>query len=77
MARATMYQEPLERYLLTKINSTAPIKIDGVHIRRLNADQDDCNWDLAATQPPLPLDLAAELNRKVILPIRNAINLVD
>jgi len=77
MGRVTMYQEPLERYLVTKINNVAPTKIERVVVRRLDGGRDRCNWDVAATKPALPMEIAADVERDVILPIREAIDLAD
>ncbi|HVJ42461.1 MAG TPA: hypothetical protein VM639_13240 [Dongiaceae bacterium] len=77
MSRATMYQQPLERYLLSKMHGDLPCRIDDVRIRRLEAGEGGCNWDIAKIEPPLPAEWVAQLEREVIAPVRATINLAD
>lgn len=54
MFRTAMFREPLERYLASKILIDGRIKVDAVHIRRVDtSDPSGCNWDLDRVEPAL------------------------
>jgi len=75
MAKASMFREPLERYLLIKIGDQAPGLIHNVRVRRLSEPRHGCNWEIEAIEPSLPAEMAADLERKVIAPLRDSIDL--
>jgi hypothetical protein len=74
MARATMYQEPLETYLLNKIRDHSPLSIKRVKIKVLGIPELGCNWDIAIIEPSLPVDMIRVLERDVIAPLKAEIN---
>lgn len=75
MARATMFRDALERYLLGKANDFISQNIVAVRVARLTDTAAGCNWVLAAVEPPLSAVEAESLNDLVIIPARDAINL--
>lgn len=75
--RITMYKKPLERYLAGKINALHPRMIQYVHICRVPADEQGCNWEVVNTVPHPTPEIAIELDREVISPMRETINLAD
>lgn len=76
MTRKTMYRQPLEIYLLGKIREHAATDIYRVHVRSVQGDPRNCNWEIDRTDPPLPADMMQEL-KHVIAPVRETINLVE
>lgn len=77
MSRATMYRQPLERYLLNRINNHIPAFIAAIEIRRLDNAHGGCNWDIAVIEPRLPPETINDLNRQIIEPLRASINLAE
>lgn len=77
MARATMYREPLERYLLSKLPLEWPVRVKKIKVRRLDEAGETCNWVVERTEPVLSAELADLLNRDVIQPVRETINVAD
>jgi hypothetical protein len=77
MARATMFRDALEQYLLGKANDFISQNIVAVRVARLTDTAAGCNWVLAAVEPPLSVVEAESLNDLVIIPARDAINLED
>jgi hypothetical protein len=72
-----MYREPLERYLLHKINELYPHMLEGIHMGRIAADAHGCNWEVTETIPPATAKMAIEIDRNIIGPAREMINLVE
>jgi hypothetical protein len=77
MIKATMYREPLELYLFHKIKGELPGLIKKVRIRHLREPRGGCNWDIEIIEPSLPVETAAEINRRVVAPLRNSIDLAE
>jgi len=76
-SRVTMYKKPLERYLADKINELHPHMVKRIHICRVAADEHGCNWEIVDTIPPPTPEIAIALDREVISPVREMINLAD
>ncbi|HVI87284.1 MAG TPA: hypothetical protein VM659_03225 [Dongiaceae bacterium] len=74
-SRDSMYKKPLERYLCGKINEFHPRTVKSIHIRRVAADDDGCNWEIIETMPQMTPKVAIEVDHHVIAPARDAINL--
>jgi hypothetical protein len=77
MTRATMSQEPLELYLLSKANDFVSLDISAVHVTRLRDTDTGCNWVVGAIEPALDIDDMRKFNDLVVVPAREAINLAD
>ncbi|TXH38216.1 MAG: hypothetical protein E6Q98_05220 [Rhodospirillaceae bacterium] len=75
MEKITMYQEPLERYVYSKIMNVKPVNIRRLEIRRLSEAENGCNWVIAELDCDLPAHMMSYLQREVIAPLRNAIDL--
>jgi hypothetical protein len=76
MGRATMYQEPLEVYVLSKIRAAYPGAAETVRVRRIDGDGCGCSWEVEAIEPSLPIELATDIERLIILPLQETIDLV-
>jgi len=77
MARETMYRQPLELYLLGKISEHAAMDIKSVHVRPVQGDPRNCNWEVDWVDPPLTAEMMSDLNRLILAPVRETINLVE
>lgn len=77
MSRATMYREPLETYLLSKIQTYLPLVVKRVEVQRLAEPVYGCNWDLKVIEPSLPTDMIRIIDRNVVTPLKSTIELVD
>lgn len=61
MARAAMFEEPLERYLRIRIIQDSGIPVKHIEIEHLDrVDWLGCNWRLANIDPRLPEETLAE-----------------
>lgn len=66
MARAIMFKESLERYLLSQIRRSTEASINRVEVHLLDVeDADGCNWNVS-TIVPEPLEA---IYREFMLPI--------
>ncbi|TXH38092.1 MAG: hypothetical protein E6Q98_04495 [Rhodospirillaceae bacterium] len=75
MEKITMYQEPLERYVYSKIMDFQPTNIRSWKIRRLSEAENGCNWAIDILDCDLPPDAMARLEMEVIAPLRREIDL--
>ncbi|MET1027679.1 MAG: hypothetical protein ABWY00_10960 [Dongiaceae bacterium] len=77
MTKAVMHLEPLERYLLSKIEARHPGTISQVKVRKLFLSRGGCNWDIDLISPSLPDEAVAEIEQMVVAPLKADIDLVD
>ncbi|MDY0885278.1 hypothetical protein ACFPL7_02115 [Dongia soli] len=75
MEKITMYPQPLERYLYSKIMDFKPVTIRRLKIRRLDNAENGCNWTVDTLDCDLPPYMMKHLEREVIAPLRDAIDL--
>jgi len=75
MSRAPMYLQPLQIYLLHKINARSPIAIEKIEVGYLDVLENGCNWDILTMRPQLTRDLMVMIDRDVIAPARATITL--
>jgi len=77
MTKAVMHREPLERYLLSKVQSYSPGVIEDLTICPLMERRDGCNWQVQRLAPKIPFRTARDLDINVVAPIRETIDLAD
>jgi len=77
MTKAVMYREPLERYIHMKLLTEVPGPIGRVKVRKLKERYGGCNWDIQRIESNIPAETAAEIDRRVIAPLRDSIDLAE
>ena len=76
-SRMGMYKKPLEHYIAIKINELHPDTVKRIRISHIPEDARGRNWEVIETIPPPPPEMALEIDREVIAPLREMINLID
>jgi hypothetical protein len=77
MFRQTMRHQPLEQYLLDKMQGYWAVQVKSIQVRRLDRPRGGCNWEIDAIHPRLSRDAIEEINHKIVLPAKASIDLID
>ena len=75
--RRVMHHQPLEQYLLDRMQGFWAVQVDSIQVRRLAKPRAGCNWEIDEIQPHLSRDAIEEINLKVVSPAKASINLID
>lgn len=76
MARATMFKQPLERYLLSQIRRSSEASIDCIEVHLLDIeDADGCNWDVSFVMPEPSDAIYRDLMLPIVQAVRASINI--
>jgi len=76
-SRMEMYKKPLEHYIAIKINELHPHTVERIRISHIPVDARGRNWEVIETIPPPPPEIAIEIDREIIDPLRGMIKLID
>jgi hypothetical protein len=76
MARATMFKESLERFLLSQIRRHSEAIVDSIEVQLLDThDAHGCNWEVSTITPEPSEAVYKDLMLPIVQELRASINI--